>query len=280
MNLLPNNPRSRAVYLSLLIHVIVLLFVILQIDSAGGEREVAPVETRRPTEEINMKVTNQQRIDEAFQNITKAHEEVTKQQQQELAKIKKNISDQNALIKKKKMLFQDSQNKLEGMRKEIADATNNFNNLEKKRTESQKKISLESKQLAAIQLKKKQASADLAKKAAEESERQKKLASEEARLLSIYSRNIKNQIEKNWNLPVNVQYSKMPIIRVKLGQGGVIQEAKIIQSSMNPTLDNLALLAVKKSSPLPVPQDHQLFQSLQVLQIKLNPDWRNEKVRP
>ena len=58
---------------------------------------------------------------------------------------------------------------------------------------------------------------------------------------------------------------------VKMVPGGDVVDAKVIRSSGNVVFDRQAEIAVRKASPLPVPDDPRLFQQMREIQFIFDP---------
>ncbi len=65
-----------------------------------------------------------------------------------------------------------------------------------------------------------------------------------------YLKDIQTEIKSNWNAPAYNKNSKI-ITSFIVQADGTVKDIKIKQSSGNPELDNSAIIALKKSSPLP-----------------------------
>jgi len=93
-------------------------------------------------------------------------------------------------------------------------------------------------------------------------------AAEEAKLNAM----IKNRTEAAWIRPATSAAGLRCTIRVKLLPSGDVMDAQVIVSSGDPAFDRSAENAVRKASPLPVPQDKILFnQKYRVFNLLFNP---------
>lgn len=79
-------------------------------------------------------------------------------------------------------------------------------------------------------------------------------------------------ISQQWHVPENLPINIHCELSVHLAPGGVVLSIKILQSSGNTLLDNSAILAVKKASPLPVPTETGLFDQFRELTLIVKPD--------
>ena len=77
---------------------------------------------------------------------------------------------------------------------------------------------------------------------------------------------IQQLVRVNWNNPVPGS-SLQVVLLIRLSTTGVVESVTISQSSGNSAFDRQALLAVQKSSPLPLPKDPQLAQQFTTLRL-------------
>ncbi len=86
-----------------------------------------------------------------------------------------------------------------------------------------------------------------------------------------YKALILRQIQQNWIMPQNVQ-NLSAILRVEVAPGGMILKVNLIKSSGNDALDNSAIAAVNKASPLPVPKDSAAFSAFRTFTLTVKPE--------
>ncbi len=119
-----------------------------------------------------------------------------------------------------------------------------------------------------------------AKKIKKENLEKKKLAEEKNKLIeqqalavvAKYSKKIENKIWKNFaatNEDINKNLSCK--VKITLGSLGEVLNAKLMKSSGDQYFDKRAILAVKKSSPLPVPDDKKIFNKMSEFILNYNP---------
>ena len=98
---------------------------------------------------------------------------------------------------------------------------------------------------------------------AEQAEEQRQ---QDASLLQKIIADIADKVTGNFNksgLPESLSCK----LRVKLLPGGEVIDAFVAESSGNDIFDGRALLAVQKASPLPVPEDVETFERLNIRDI-------------
>ena len=79
-------------------------------------------------------------------------------------------------------------------------------------------------------------------------------------------------ISSQWIVPPNLPQNISCELDVRIAPGGVVLQVSIARSSGNPVLDNSAIAAVNKASPLPVPSVPGLFDQFRELHLTVKPD--------
>jgi TonB family protein len=87
-----------------------------------------------------------------------------------------------------------------------------------------------------------------------------------------YSGLIKAAIARYWLVPPNLDKNLTAIIAVRVAPGGTVLDAQVVKSSGNASLDQSALTAINKASPLPVPDDPNLFDQFRELRLTVRPE--------
>lgn len=157
-----------------------------------------------------------------------------------------------------------------------------------------KKIEKKKQQQAAIKLKtlnkrkraeekKRKEQAEARKRMAEDSLRES-LAEEEAEQAEAarqaradefadkYRAIIRQKVSRNWVKPGGTAKGLQCLVRVRLLASGDVIEAKVISSSGNVLFDRSVENAVRKASPLPIPQEKDLFDYFREIEFLFNPE--------
>jgi colicin import membrane protein len=92
------------------------------------------------------------------------------------------------------------------------------------------------------------------------------------KLIDEYKARIQRRIRSNIVQPPNVSEDARAEFLVTLLPGGDVLTAKLIKSSGNKAYDDRVERAILKSSPLPLPQDVQLFNRFRELDLTFKPD--------
>lgn len=83
---------------------------------------------------------------------------------------------------------------------------------------------------------------------------------------------IKHEINSYWIKPDGVTEGEFSEWLINVAPGGVVMDVKLLKSSGNVVLDRSAKAAVLKASPLPVPEDAELFNEVRVIKIMFKPE--------
>lgn len=157
-----------------------------------------------------------------------------------------------------------------------------------KRQQELEKQKRDEKRLAEA-AKKKQATAELAKKQSQEKVKkeedllQQQIAEEERQIASAKKNQYRNEVEKYrglisqaisqyWIVPEALAKDLSCVLLIRVGEGGTVQDVKLARSSGAPPLDRSAIAAVYKASPLPVPDDSELFDMFREIRLTVRPD--------
>ena len=105
-----------------------------------------------------------------------------------------------------------------------------------------------------------QEKARLAKKASIQAQEEARLAkaqrkADQKALIQEVIGDIQYQVLLQWTRPPGYYRGSSCVIEIRLKRGGVVKQVNIVNSSGNLIFDNSAKLAVRKASPLPVPNE-------------------------
>ena len=119
--------------------------------------------------------------------------------------------------------------------------------------------------------------AEQARREAEEQARREAEAAEQARRLEeargTFDGAIRQKIERAWTRPASVPSGLSCVVAVRLGPGGSVLSAQVVQSSGNSAFDQSAERAVFRADPLPMPDEAALAAPYrQGVELVFNPD--------
>ncbi|MDX2164945.1 MAG: cell envelope integrity protein TolA [Gammaproteobacteria bacterium] len=87
-----------------------------------------------------------------------------------------------------------------------------------------------------------------------------------------YKAAIIQAISEQWLVPQHLPKNISCVLDIRVAPGGVVLQVTVKKSSGNPVLDNSAVAAVNKASPLPVPTDASLFDAFRTITLTVRPD--------
>lgn len=90
-------------------------------------------------------------------------------------------------------------------------------------------------------------------------------------VINKYNALILQAIRNNWLIPVNKNPDSQVQIQIRLGTNGTVLSANVIRPSEDSALDQSAITAIYKASPLPVPSDKDLFNRFKQFTITMTP---------
>jgi len=116
-----------------------------------------------------------------------------------------------------------------------------------------------------------------ARREAEEQARREAEAAEQARRVEeargTFDGAIREKIERAWTRPASVPSGLSCVVAVRLGPGGSVLSAQVVQSSGNSAFDQSAERAVFRADPLPMPDEAALAAPYrQGVELVFNPD--------
>lgn len=79
---------------------------------------------------------------------------------------------------------------------------------------------------------------------------------------SAYATLLNQKVTANWTNPFAGQGDMQVQVKIRIDQNGNVIGTQVVQSSGNASFDRQVILAIRKSSPLPLPQDPVLMQQL------------------
>lgn len=283
-----------------LLHVV--LFIALFIDLDFRSRPQLSGENNHPAVKIVKAVAVQQdKVEEEMKRLTEEREEkeeVERKKQQKLAReaqraVAARKEEQAKLRRFREQLKKAetariaeqkaAEKQLQKIKQEQAAESKRLAKIKQQQAESEKKqkIADEAAKQAALEEKKKLAEEQKAAKQMKLSEErqqdlQNQIQEEEnsAQMQSEidkYKALVINAIQNNWTYPDNVSDDMTCLLQIKLGPGGVVLNVSVVKTSGNNLLDRSAEVAVYKASPLPVPNNPELFDKFRTLNLKVSP---------
>ncbi len=276
-----------SVIISIVLHTLfILLLILFSVSSSNNEEK-----------EMSINIQNNQQkdivqaaiISQADLDLLKNMEEKKKADALALKKAaeadrKKTLAAQKAALEAQKRLekakikYKKEQIRLE---KERAEAEKNAKlAAERKRLEEEKKQAEEEKKKAEEEAKKAEQIAEmkrqaqaameaLAKKKAEEAKVLAERRTELTKITNKYIVLIQQTIRANWIDHGNLSSQLSVKVSISLSASGKVQNVAIIKPSGNSAYDRQAVLAIEKSSPLPIPTEPDLANEFRNITLTL-----------
>ncbi len=242
------------------------------IDANSYDAEIKKIAEKKRSDERLKQQRKQQQTKKRQQE--KKRKAAAKKKKQEAAHLKKEKLKQQQLKKKalkEKQLKDDAAKKQavekakkEALAKKAADA--------KKTAEAKKKAEQDKNRQEAKR--KQQVEAEKNRQA--EIKRQQKRDREEwlrksKGIVNKYAALISRKIEQNWRQPLDVASDLSCRVNIKLQPTGKVISVRVLESSGSLSFDRSVETAVRKASPLPVPEDRELFEQFRDLTLSFEP---------
>ena len=113
------------------------------------------------------------------------------------------------------------------------------------------------------------------RKAAEAEEREREEAARKARALTAaekYKLLIRQKVSRNWARPPGAQTGLQCTVRVRLVPSGDVLQVTVVKTSGDERFDRSVENAVYKASPLPLPEERDLFEYFREIEFIFNPE--------
>jgi colicin import membrane protein len=267
------NPR--AVTYAVLMHLVLLVLLMVGLDwtpKAIKPGVKIPIEAELVSSD-KLKVLEQRKLE-----AEKAAEQQRKQAEADKAAAEKKkqaevAAQKKAAAEKVKQAELAAKKKADAEKKAVAEKKKQAEVAAKKKAEAEKKRKAE-------EVARKKAAAE--KKAAEAQQREAEaalkaqLAEEESRAraqsaLAEYIPYIQDKIQRNWLRPAGSPSGLTCLVKVRLIPGGDVVSVNVVRSSGDPVFDRSVETAVLKASPLPLPEDAELFNHFREINFNFDP---------
>ena len=269
--------NTQSVFLALLLHAAVVLLLLISFSYTPQLQAVKPISI------VNAVAVDKARVDEELKRLKQEDDKKHQAEKQRTEDLEKKLETEKQkaeeiktqrLEEEKRLL--DVQKKNEEARLKQEEAQKKVAELEQQRKLEEEKKAKSETDKKRLEDEKKKKEADLKKKEEEKKHQEAQKAMQEQleeeekqvqvekdkKLAAALGSEIHDKIAKNFNLaglPENLSCK----LRVNmLPSGEVVGVPIIVESSGNERFDSRAVTAVQKASPLPVPQDLETFERL------------------
>jgi colicin import membrane protein len=239
-----------------------------------AERKRLEEERRRKAEELKQAEAEKKRKEA---EAKKAEAEKKRVEDARKAEERKKLDEARKLDAEKKR--KEEAKKAEAEKKRKAEATKAETEKKRKAEElkkadaEKKRKEAEAKKAEAEGKRKEQERALQEQLAREEQERaQAQAVSASAREIDRFKALIAQKVERNWTRPPEFHKGLVCTIRVRTVSSGEVVSAAVVRSSGNPLFDRSAEVAVRKATPLPVPEDPELFRDFREFDFEFRPE--------
>ena len=182
--------------------------------------------------------------------------------------INKIKAEQAAKKKRAQQQIAEAKRKLEQEAQHLAKIRKEAEQL--KRQQIAKKKAVEKK--LAEEKAKKQAAEKAKQLAEQKKQQQEKRLAQIAGEVDKYKALIIQSISRQWLIPEDVDRTLSAKFIIKLAPGGVVLDVKLTKSSGDAVLDRSAQTAIYKASPLPVPEESDVFDEFRELHLTVRPE--------
>ncbi|MGD8575588.1 MAG: cell envelope integrity protein TolA [Thiohalophilus sp.] len=247
---------------AVLVHVVILLIVAINIDwlkdkpVSGQQKEIEVIEAKAITEQELEAREKQKREAERQKREAELARERERKRQAELKKQAEEKKRQEALQKKREA---EAKRQAELKKQREAEAA------KRREEEARKQKELEAQRQREEELRKQREAEQRREQERAEQELQAKLKAEaeaqarrewldrNAETINQYKDRIKEQITRQWRIPLTSPAGIRCEIMVRLLPGGEVANVQIVKGSGDPAFDQSVVDAVNNASPLPVP---------------------------
>jgi len=268
----------KAFLLALMVHAVLVALLVI-----GFRWQTAPLAPPSTEKIVQAKALNEPEVNQQIERLKKQEErqrraQAEKQRREDAAKKKVEAAKQAEAEKKRKA---EEKKALDAKRKPEED--------QKRKAEAERKRKAEDQQKLADAKKAKQRKLEDEKRRADDERALKEqlAADEQARQqqrrhaekieqakseIDKYKALIRQKVERNWARPPGAEKSLECLVQVRLIQSGEVIQAKVVRSSGNPLFDRSVENAIYKASPLPLPDDKDLFSEFRELDFQCRPE--------
>ncbi|NNE38489.1 MAG: cell envelope integrity protein TolA [Gammaproteobacteria bacterium] len=225
--------------------------------------DAVTIDSAQVDEELKIiKEAEQQRQQELadIQRQSELAEQKRQQEEQRLATIRKQQQEEEARRKEEERKLADARKQQEELRRQQEE--------EEARQQAEAERKHQEELRLAEEARKKQEAERLAAQQARQKAEQDK---QDMNVINSYVARIANAIEREFNT-VGLPAGLSCIFQIRMIPGGDVAEARVVKSSGNPVFDSRAEIAVKRASPLPVPDNPRIFGKMREIRLTFAPN--------
>ncbi len=275
--------RFRAIILAIAVHLVVVAIAVVAFrwpsePSPGVDvvkavavddtEELKKQEAKRKKAEAKKKAAAKRKKAEAKRKKEERKRKTEAERKRKEAE-KKRLAEQKAKEETERKRKEEEQRKAEEQR--LAEEQQRIEEERRKEEEEERQRQEAERQLAeSLEAEERQR-----KEAAEAEERQRKEAARKARALTAaekYKLLIRQKVSRNWARPPGAQTGLQCTVRVRLVPSGDVLQVTVVKTSGDERFDRSVENAVYKASPLPLPEDRDLFEYFREIEFIFSPE--------
>jgi len=270
-----NKGHGRAFLYAILVHVLVLLVLGFSFDW-----RLTPSSNRQSDDKkvVQATLVDGGKVQKEIERIKKKEAAQKSAAKKEKARLESLIK-QAALAEKKaeKRRKAEEKRRIDLKKKKVLEKKRK--NQKAKKLAKKRKKELARKKKQALAKKKRKAQAKLAaqrrhrqaEKAMQAQIRKEQLQRQAQSELNKYQPLIRQRVEGFWIRPPGAKTGLKAILRVRLTRGGEVLTVRVVRSSGNAIFDRSVENAVKKATPLPLPDNPELAEFFSVIDFEFDP---------
>jgi colicin import membrane protein len=237
------------------------------IDAVTVDDTIIEEEISRIREQEQQQADRQRELEERLNELQDQASEAEKQRQaeeQRLADIRRRQQEEETLRKEEEQRLAEARRQQEELKRQQEEE-------ERQRREEEERKAEEAR-LAEEERKRLEAEEALSQQLAEEQRlQQEEQDRQDLNVINSYVGRIADAIEREFNtagLPPGLSC----IFQIRMIPGGDVADARVIKSSGNTVFDSRAEIAVKRASPLPVPDNPRIFAKMREIRLTFAPN--------
>ncbi len=286
-----SDPNNRTFWYSLIAHAFILTLLFTTSNSAQPIQlrpsgpQVVQQSTTVNEALLKKEIAAVQAEQSARVNAEKQQVETLRNQQanmqRELQQRQRDLGAEQERLAKLRQVQEQEKQQLAALQQKQAMAQKSFKTQQQALGETEQKLNALRKEQLAVSSAVKKQKLEQQSQALAEQLRQQQLAAEKSALqqqrlqngiIDRYRAQILAAIQQHWDVPRGITPGMKSTFFVQLAADGAVQQVDLVQSSGSDVLDRSARVALLKASPLPIPADPALNQSLRSIRLVVAPD--------
>lgn len=275
---------TKALVLAVALHIIVITLLVIGFrwpSLSGGDAQVIKAVAVDQEAARKEEAAEQKRLEEARKRKEAEQRRIAEERKRQEEARRQAETERQRKEAEQRQIAEERQQQQEAARKKVAAEQKRLEEerqrlaAERQRMEQERlRIGEERTRKAEQERKRKEAEEQLAKAMAAEEQAREDAArrARAASALDKYIALIKDKVARNWARPGNTEQELQCEVQVRLAAGGEVLSASIVRSSGNELFDRSVENAVHKASPLPLPEEKDLFEYFREIKFVFHPE--------